>query len=222
MFDIQVDAHVGHALFHNAILDNLKARGKTVILVTHALHFLPAVDRVYTLVRGTATELPLLEDSPKVQDDELNDRDEAKDREALEGVGDQVTLGGEASAPQNEEKRAVCEVGRVAEQGTYDELIRAGGAFAKLVEDFGGRDGKKEEEEEEAEEEDSRPVTAKAEKTSDEKGDGKKGMVRSAGVGKLEGKLIQAEKRTVGTVQWSGEHIFIILARSPSAERFAD
>ncbi|KAG8700947.1 hypothetical protein FRC11_012543, partial [Ceratobasidium sp. 423] len=44
-----VDAHVGHALFHNAILNNLKSRGKTVLLVTHALHFLPAVDRVYSL-----------------------------------------------------------------------------------------------------------------------------------------------------------------------------
>lgn len=41
-----VDAHVGEALFQNAIL-TLKGRGKTVILVTHALHFLKDVDRVW-------------------------------------------------------------------------------------------------------------------------------------------------------------------------------
>lgn len=46
-----VDAHVGQALFNNAILD-LKRQGKTVILVTHALHFLPQVDYIYTLEQG--------------------------------------------------------------------------------------------------------------------------------------------------------------------------
>jgi ABC-type nitrate/sulfonate/bicarbonate transport system ATPase subunit len=40
-----VDAHVGRALFQNAIL-GLKAQGKTVVLVTHALHFLPQVDYI--------------------------------------------------------------------------------------------------------------------------------------------------------------------------------
>lgn len=46
-----VDAHVGTALFNMAILD-LKRQGKTVILVTHALHFLPQVDFIYTLDQG--------------------------------------------------------------------------------------------------------------------------------------------------------------------------
>lgn len=46
-----VDAHVGAALFKNAILD-LKRQGKTVVLVTHALHFLPQVDYIYTLDGG--------------------------------------------------------------------------------------------------------------------------------------------------------------------------
>ena len=40
-----VDAHVGKALFENAIL-GLRARGTTVILVTHAIHFLPQVDYI--------------------------------------------------------------------------------------------------------------------------------------------------------------------------------
>lgn len=40
-----VDAHVGQALFTNAIL-GLRAQGKTVILVTHALHLLSQVDHI--------------------------------------------------------------------------------------------------------------------------------------------------------------------------------
>jgi ATP-binding cassette subfamily C (CFTR/MRP) protein 1 len=40
-----VDAHVGQALFKNAIL-GLRAQGKTVILVTHALHLLSQVDHI--------------------------------------------------------------------------------------------------------------------------------------------------------------------------------
>lgn len=40
-----VDAHVGRALFDHAIM-GLRDRGKTVILVTHALHFLPRVDHI--------------------------------------------------------------------------------------------------------------------------------------------------------------------------------
>ncbi|KZV75428.1 ABC protein [Peniophora sp. CONT] len=51
-----VDAHVGRALFENAIQGYLRARGKTVILVTHALHFLPGCDYVYTLANGRIEE----------------------------------------------------------------------------------------------------------------------------------------------------------------------
>ncbi|KAI0806352.1 ABC protein [Irpex lacteus] len=38
-----MDAHVGRALFSDAILGALRNRGKTVILVTHALHFLSQI-----------------------------------------------------------------------------------------------------------------------------------------------------------------------------------
>ncbi|WWC59914.1 uncharacterized protein I303_102476 [Kwoniella dejecticola CBS 10117] len=50
-----VDAHVGKALFENAIMP-LAAQGKTVLLVTHALHFLPAVDRIYFMSNGQISE----------------------------------------------------------------------------------------------------------------------------------------------------------------------
>jgi ATP-binding cassette subfamily C (CFTR/MRP) protein 1 len=50
-----VDAHVAERLFSDAILD-LKARGKAVILVTHALHFLPRVDCIHVLQEGLIRE----------------------------------------------------------------------------------------------------------------------------------------------------------------------
>ncbi|KAH7335823.1 ABC protein [Rhizoctonia solani] len=127
-----VDAHVGHALFHNAILNNLKARGKTVLLVTHALHFLPATPS---------------------------------------------TL--------------VVEYGHIAEQGTYEQLLQAGGAFAKLVEDFGKGKGREKDEALQEVQEESKPKS-KSEKSR-----------KAAGTGKLEGKLMMSEKRTTGSVEWS-------------------
>ena len=74
-----LDAGVGKALFFNAIIGALG--GKTRILVTHALHFLPHVDNIIV----------------------MND-------------------------------------GRITEQGTYNELKVAGGAFARLIRDFGADD----------------------------------------------------------------------------------
>lgn len=50
-----VDAHVAEKLFADAIMD-LKQRGKTVVLVTHALHFLSRVDHIYCLSEGRVRE----------------------------------------------------------------------------------------------------------------------------------------------------------------------
>ncbi|KAF8922710.1 ABC protein [Mucidula mucida] len=50
-----VDAHVGKALFHDAILP-LAKEGKTVLLVTHALHFLSHCDRIYAMDNGRIIE----------------------------------------------------------------------------------------------------------------------------------------------------------------------
>lgn len=52
----KVDAHVGESLFHHAILGALCKQGKTVIFVTHALHFLSYCDYIYTLCDGHLTE----------------------------------------------------------------------------------------------------------------------------------------------------------------------
>ncbi|KAF8907317.1 ABC transporter [Gymnopilus junonius] len=49
-----LDAHVGKAVFHNVLQNTLS--GKTRILVTHALHFLPYVDYIYVIADGTVAE----------------------------------------------------------------------------------------------------------------------------------------------------------------------
>ncbi|KAG1750701.1 ABC protein [Suillus lakei] len=51
-----VDAHVGKSLFQDVIVGALQNRGVTVILVTHAIHFLSQVDYIYTLNNGIITE----------------------------------------------------------------------------------------------------------------------------------------------------------------------
>ncbi|KAG1744460.1 ABC protein [Suillus lakei] len=51
-----LDAHVGKSLFKDAIVGALRNRGITVILVTHAIHFLSQVDYIYTLNNGIITE----------------------------------------------------------------------------------------------------------------------------------------------------------------------
>jgi ATP-binding cassette subfamily C (CFTR/MRP) protein 1 len=55
-FFFKVDAHVGKSLFHDAIIGALRKQGKTVIFVTHALHFLSYCDYIYTLRDGRLTE----------------------------------------------------------------------------------------------------------------------------------------------------------------------
>ena len=52
----KVDAHVGKSLFYDVILGALRKQGKTVIFVTHALHFLSYCDYIYTLRDGRLTE----------------------------------------------------------------------------------------------------------------------------------------------------------------------
>ncbi|KAF8530144.1 ABC protein [Hysterangium stoloniferum] len=134
-----VDAHVGKALFANAILGSLKAQGKTVILVTHALHFLPKVDFVYTVVNGG-----------------------------------------------------------IAEQGPYDVLVNNDGPFAKLVTEFGlGDEGLEETENPKKDLKEREPVPI-SERVAKEKVTYE--TLAQEGSGRLEGRLMRAEKRTVGSV----------------------
>ncbi|XP_063420619.1 multidrug resistance-associated protein 1-like [Mytilus trossulus] len=51
-----VDAHVGKDLFHNVIGPNGLLKNKTRILVTHAVHLLPHVDRIVVMDNGQISE----------------------------------------------------------------------------------------------------------------------------------------------------------------------
>ena len=134
----KVDAHVGESLFHNAILGTLRKRGKTVILVTHALHFLSYCDYIYTI------------------------RD-----------------------------------GRLTEQGTFQELIAANGEFARLDNEYGGKDSQPTEK-----------PQATAVVVEDVKS--KSASKHASGTGKLEGKLIVKEQRATGSISRQG-NIFVDL-----------
>ena len=52
----KVDAHVGKSLFEDVIIGELRSRGITVILVTHAIHLLSQVDYIYTMNNGMIVE----------------------------------------------------------------------------------------------------------------------------------------------------------------------
>ena len=49
-----LDAHVGESVFQNVLVNS--PPGKTRILVTHALHFLPQTDYIYSLSEGRIVE----------------------------------------------------------------------------------------------------------------------------------------------------------------------
>ncbi|XP_052568820.1 ATP-binding cassette sub-family C member 2 isoform X3 [Peromyscus californicus insignis] len=51
-----VDAHVGKHIFNKVVGPNGLLRGKTRILVTHSIHFLPQVDEIVVLGNGTILE----------------------------------------------------------------------------------------------------------------------------------------------------------------------
>jgi ATP-binding cassette subfamily C (CFTR/MRP) protein 1 len=132
-----VDAHVGLHLFEEAILA-LKANGKTVVLVTHALHMLSKqVDYIYSM-----------------------------------------------------------DGGKFVEQGTYNELMRANGAFKKLVQEYGGQREEQWEEDEIEAEKALEVVTKPAVNLKITK----KMMGSAAGTGKLEGRLMKGEVRKTGSV----------------------
>jgi hypothetical protein len=141
MTSFKVDAHVGKSLFHDAILGALRKQGKTVILVTHALHFLSYCDYIYTLREG-----------------------------------------------------------RLAEQGTFQELVAANGEFSRLDKEYGGNDSQPTEK--------SQVTMAVAE---DVKAKLLSGRKHAVGTGKIEGKLIVKEQRTTGSIPRQGNSMFSLI-----------
>ncbi|KAF5382133.1 hypothetical protein D9615_004305 [Tricholomella constricta] len=129
-----LDAHVGKAVFQNVLQNSLS--GKTRILVTHALHFLPQVDYIYTIVEG-----------------------------------------------------------RIAERGTYTELMSGHGEFAKFVTEFGAKE-EEEEVEAEKEEDEIEAVATAGGKETEPKGEG---PIKKATMGAA---LMQVEERNTGAIAW--------------------
>lgn len=123
------------------IVDAVRRQGKTVIFVTHALHFLSSCDYIYTLSEG-----------------------------------------------------------RVAEQGTYQELIEANGEFARLDKEFGGGESV-----EDAGDPSTENIAQKQDVLKDQLA--MKSRLAAAGTGKLEGKLIVKEHRTTGSISSKGMHL---------------
>jgi len=87
--------------------------------------------------------------------------------------------------------------GRVAEQGTYQQLIAAKGEFARLDKEFGGSDAEHETETEKSQaavimKQDVKSKLALASRQA------------ATGTGKLEGKLIVKEHLTTGSISAKG------------------
>jgi ABC-type multidrug transport system ATPase subunit len=121
-----LDANVSRNIFQNVISGALD--GKTRILVTHALHFLPLVDRILVMDNG-----------------------------------------------------------KIAEEGTYNELVQQGGAFSRLVKQFGAQDDTEVEKEGDELEVEAAETTKKR---------------RQAIAG---GQQMQVEERNKGSVSGKGE-----------------
>ncbi|KAG1831992.1 ABC transporter [Suillus subalutaceus] len=128
-----LDAHVGKAVFQNVLKKNAD---KTRILVTHALHFLPEVDYIYTLVDG-----------------------------------------------------------RIAERGTYAELMANDGAFSKFVSEFGSKEDSTKKEEKAVE-------GAEIEDKKIQKGSAGKAMM-------------QEEERNTGAIKWEVYREYLAAAHGP-------
>lgn len=136
---LQVDAHVGKWLFDNAICGSLA--GKTRILVTHALHFLPRVDYIVCLENGrisqegTYSELvadkegafsKLMEEFGGELNETKAEEDAEKEEEAIEAAGkepkkEEDAIKAKPKGLMQEEERAV---GSVSGEGaTPSKLV---------------------------------------------------------------------------------------------------
>lgn len=96
--------------------------------------------------------------------------------------------------------------GAIVEQGTYNELANKQGAFAALMEEFGGHHREEdtgEEVEVKVSETDARVPLQRTDTSAQSKAQAHDKSVAklAAGTGKLEGRLVQQETRNTGTIK---------------------
>jgi ABC-type multidrug transport system ATPase subunit len=94
------------------------------------------------------------------------------------------------------------DAGRVAEQGTYQELVTAQGEFARLDQEFGGNDPGT-----------LAPSGSQAIVLEEVRDKSSELSKRNPGKGTLEGKLIVKEVRNTGTIAKNGMSTFPLLPR---------
>ncbi|CEH14605.1 abc transporter [Ceraceosorus bombacis] len=89
-----VDPHVAKKLFQTIL--QLRAQGRTVILVTHAVHLLPQCDRIVTMLDGHVAELGTYDDLAHADGpfqrliEEFGGEDEEEEEEHLEDEGEAI------------------------------------------------------------------------------------------------------------------------------------
>ncbi|KAL5526288.1 hypothetical protein ACEPAF_8011 [Sanghuangporus sanghuang] len=124
-----VDAHVGKALFQDAILGALRSRGKTIILVTHALHFLSHCDYIYAMAPGNigehGTYEELMEKGGEFSRLAREFGGEQKREEEVEAVDEQTDFKdtkapSDKDAVSKEKMKAKVDLSKVAGKGTLE------------------------------------------------------------------------------------------------------
>ncbi|PWN40154.1 hypothetical protein IE81DRAFT_331847 [Ceraceosorus guamensis] len=89
-----VDPHVAKKLFQTIL--QLRAQGRTVILVTHAVHLLPQCDRIVTMLDGHVAELGTYDDLAHADGpfqrliEEFGGEEEEEEEEHLEDEGEAI------------------------------------------------------------------------------------------------------------------------------------
>lgn len=138
-----LDAGVGKALFFNAIMGALS--GKTRILVTHALHFLPHVDNIILMEDGRITETGTYQElkangqsfarlirefGSEDQQNQLQEDEQTAIDRALPSKHDRANMVAKGIAQtlmQQEERNA-----GAMKKGTYSSYLRAGKGFIMI------------------------------------------------------------------------------------------
>ncbi|KAJ8072221.1 hypothetical protein PM082_015779 [Marasmius tenuissimus] len=140
-----VDAHVGKSLFHNAILPLVAAK-KTVVLVTHARHFLSYCDHIYTMsdgrIEGHGSYQDLISTDEAFQrlDKEFGGRKEQEESDlkvhgatpvATENVKEKETELSESSGTKSDGKLIRQENRKIGKVGwkVYRTYLKAGRAY---------------------------------------------------------------------------------------------